>query len=175
MNENCSICLCEINNKTIINCGHYFCSECIDSWINNNKEDCPLCRTRINEYNNNNGKTKIIYSSTNVQEDIGEDQMIVNIRDINIYKLRYYLLWVAALYELYLIINKSYVNGQLQLSLENCNNQISNITNNYDQCMDYLNDITLRSTYVYDMDNEELILCDFPLYYIKKCFNFFNI
>ena len=51
-NEDCSICLEKLydeeNNKEIISleCNHLFHKECVDPWINKNK-NCPLCKRNI--------------------------------------------------------------------------------------------------------------------------------
>lgn len=46
-NNNCHICLSEIKNKVLLNCGHFFCENCIDEWLKK-KYTCPICRKNIN-------------------------------------------------------------------------------------------------------------------------------
>ena len=49
--QNCSICLEKYKiNETIIklNCKHEFHKECLEKWLQNDKKDCPLCRSEIN-------------------------------------------------------------------------------------------------------------------------------
>lgn len=46
----CSICLCDSTNR-ITNCGHYFHSECIRLWKEQNNT-CPICRTDISQLSN---------------------------------------------------------------------------------------------------------------------------
>jgi hypothetical protein len=41
--ENCPICLNNLKNPVHLPCGHTFHSDCILSWIDNNK-NCPMCR-----------------------------------------------------------------------------------------------------------------------------------
>jgi len=52
INHNCSICIDNIDNKNIciINCGHYFCKDCLIKFINkcDNKHECPICRDKFN-------------------------------------------------------------------------------------------------------------------------------
>lgn len=54
-NHKCSTCLDLLAAPCIIECGHSFCGECIDSHINTNKSDevthvtCPICRHEINK------------------------------------------------------------------------------------------------------------------------------
>jgi hypothetical protein len=69
---NCTICIDNVNknNICILNCGHYFCNDCIIKYINqkNDNYECPICRdkfsindiycTYINDNNKNYG-TKI--------------------------------------------------------------------------------------------------------------------
>ncbi|AGO09961.1 AaceriAAL030Cp [[Ashbya] aceris (nom. inval.)] len=40
----CTICLCDIYDGAIIGCGHFFCQECISSWLDTN-QTCPLCKS----------------------------------------------------------------------------------------------------------------------------------
>lgn len=43
MNE-CSVCLCCLENPRILTCGHTFCEKCIGKTIKNKKLKCPECR-----------------------------------------------------------------------------------------------------------------------------------
>ena len=45
----CSICTEIFNKPLMVNCGHTFCKNCIDKWIEQNKKSskCPLCRSPI--------------------------------------------------------------------------------------------------------------------------------
>lgn len=42
----CSICMCEIEDKVTTSCNHAFCKECIQTWCHNHS-DCPMCRKNI--------------------------------------------------------------------------------------------------------------------------------
>jgi uncharacterized coiled-coil DUF342 family protein len=42
----CPICYGPIQNKTTLECGHSFCKECIDKWLDDNNT-CPICRKEI--------------------------------------------------------------------------------------------------------------------------------
>jgi len=47
--EACSICLDEFKDEKKVSktpCNHFYCSDCIESWIKNNSR-CPLCRGTI--------------------------------------------------------------------------------------------------------------------------------
>ena len=48
-NEDCPVCLCEINYNEIdiieLDCGHNYHKECIDTWLKE-RITCPCCRQR---------------------------------------------------------------------------------------------------------------------------------
>jgi hypothetical protein len=48
--ENCSICMESFHDKKrnvyLVNCNHYFCFECIDKWLKENK-GCPICKQEV--------------------------------------------------------------------------------------------------------------------------------
>ena len=48
----CSVCLEEIMEDDIchLNCGHEFCSPCLNKLFTMNKIDCPLCRRDIKSF-----------------------------------------------------------------------------------------------------------------------------
>ncbi|KAJ2091472.1 hypothetical protein IW138_001931 [Coemansia sp. RSA 986] len=44
----CSICLnefCAGDSVRILDCGHYFHRDCVDSWLTKHSASCPLCKT----------------------------------------------------------------------------------------------------------------------------------
>jgi DNA repair protein RAD5 len=45
-NDNCSICMDELNKPTLTSCGHLFCYDCLKSCLNN-KKLCPLCKANL--------------------------------------------------------------------------------------------------------------------------------
>lgn len=51
IHEECSICLGFVEQKNVINCGHFFCDDCIASWQKISCT-CPLCRKIIKNYTN---------------------------------------------------------------------------------------------------------------------------
>ena len=59
----CTICFNNLtdNTKYILNCNHMFCIECIDKLIETSKYNCPLCRTKITTYSNDNIRNSIVY------------------------------------------------------------------------------------------------------------------
>ena len=63
---NCSICFEEykINDSIkILNCGHHYCSTCIDNWYPNNS--CPYCRQIISDNNIFNSGLVTLYLTNN--------------------------------------------------------------------------------------------------------------
>lgn len=72
-NISCSICLSNninILNTYITNCNHSFCKSCLINWFNNNKYTCPLCRTIITQYKNDNITNNLIFIRNNSIENI---------------------------------------------------------------------------------------------------------
>ena len=56
--EYCSICLDDIKELAVTNCGHEFCKPCIEILLNNkyNNSKCPICRNVIEKYYTNKEK-----------------------------------------------------------------------------------------------------------------------
>ena len=53
--EECPICFCESEYKIKLkNCEHMFCEDCIRNWLQNHKNSCPICITKVKELNSNN-------------------------------------------------------------------------------------------------------------------------
>ena len=45
----CRICMEKSENPVVTQCGHLFCKECIDRWLNqnNSKLTCPVCKAGV--------------------------------------------------------------------------------------------------------------------------------
>lgn len=43
--NNCWICIDRVYNIALF-CGHLFCQECVDKWLEQ-KKDCPICRSPV--------------------------------------------------------------------------------------------------------------------------------
>ena len=71
INLDCSICFeqYKINDSLkILNCGHHFCSSCIDKW-NNHTNSCPYCRQKIlDNVIIDSGLTKIYFENNKFGE-----------------------------------------------------------------------------------------------------------
>lgn len=45
----CSVCLERFRDPRILPCGHFFCTDCLDTMLrSNNLRDCPQCRSPVN-------------------------------------------------------------------------------------------------------------------------------
>ena len=64
--ENCTICLNTINSDDIctLSCNHSFCKNCLDTWFNQGKNTCPMCRNNINYFSHNSENIRIIYAGS---------------------------------------------------------------------------------------------------------------
>ena len=61
----CSICFDNVENASVLPCGHYFHQKCINHWLINNRENCPNCRLDLNlnlnvKYNKKINKKKTL-------------------------------------------------------------------------------------------------------------------
>jgi hypothetical protein len=59
-NKDCNICIESYKKDdkiTILPCNHIFHDTCIENWLCNEKVTCPICRTDIREYLDNNENT----------------------------------------------------------------------------------------------------------------------
>lgn len=171
----CSICFesMEEDNYITMNCSHNFHMQCIDNWIDRKKKSCPICRGQITEYFSNDERTKIIYIDTE------ESDSIIDISELNEINNRYllsrffnFIMFLLIIYGFYTLINKTYINFELNNSLELCIDNMKNLTIDYSMCIDSLNDKEyLNNIYMYDSVNQKLEYCSVPTYYILKCFN----
>lgn len=46
----CPICLDEVEDCDVcsLQCKHKFCQSCVDNWLSCGKNECPMCRCKIN-------------------------------------------------------------------------------------------------------------------------------
>lgn len=45
--DKCGICFDKNNDKYVLRCGHIFHNKCIETWISQSKQTCPLCISNI--------------------------------------------------------------------------------------------------------------------------------
>ncbi len=61
LDKDCGICLGEIDEKfTILQCGHMYCTECINTIMNTNVKNCPTCKLHL--------KNTVIYTIDNTNK-----------------------------------------------------------------------------------------------------------
>lgn len=81
---NCTICIDNINknNICILNCGHYFCNDCIIKYINQKDEnyECPICRDK---FNINNIYCTYINNNNNINYGAKINKLIEIINDLS--------------------------------------------------------------------------------------------
>ena len=68
MEDICSICLISPIpdlDLCITNCGHTYCKECLDEWMNRLEKKCPICRQDIIYYMYNNNQIRPVLSIIN--------------------------------------------------------------------------------------------------------------
>ena len=73
----CPICLKNIIDidKSVTNCDHIFCYDCLNSWFKKNNVSCPMCRKDIISFKHNNEINRIIY--------INPQQNVNNVNNVN--------------------------------------------------------------------------------------------
>jgi len=66
--DECPICMNKLNNeqKCITNCSHYFCYDCLTSWLSINNK-CPNCRVDIEKFKYK-GEINRIFMINNTEE-----------------------------------------------------------------------------------------------------------
>ena len=92
-NEPCIICFEKISfqDKHYLHCGHYFHCDCINKWLNSEKNNCPICKrdidcdkifdVTISLEEDEEGENEIIDENNN---EININDGIINNRDIEI-------------------------------------------------------------------------------------------
>ena len=78
INGQCCVCFNTIegSEKCFLKCSHFLCQTCIDSWFDQNKITCPMCRDEIKYYKKDLENFRIIHSRRNRQ--LEEDQSIID-------------------------------------------------------------------------------------------------
>ena len=100
--DKCSICLEGINNPSRTNCNHHFCSDCLNDWLSQNKNTCPICRTKLESFITNDITTKIISINSN-SRNIDPSNTIVDIVDMWIMMSMWWtlrILWTWLIWEI---------------------------------------------------------------------------
>ena len=166
INNQCCVCLNIIdeNDKCFLKCSHFLCNSCIDSWFDQNKTTCPMCRDEIKYFKKNSENFRIIHSQRNMQ--LEEGQSIID----NIYLRR--LLWSNRLLLFtncimtYLLLDNILDNEALNKFLRVCISNNTMVRNMLNDCQG----TNIMNIDVYNPKDHTLSSCSFPLYFIDKCF-----
>ena len=167
-NNLCCVCLNIIdeNEKCLLKCSHFLCSSCIDSWFDQKKTTCPMCREVIKYYKKGSENFRIIHSRRNTQ--LEEGQSIID----NVYLKR--LLWFNRILVftnslmIYLLLFYYIPDNQtFDESLKDCIRNNTFVKNMLDNC----DGTRIIDINVYNPIKHTLSSCSFPIYFIDKCFN----
>ena len=47
----CNICLDDVREPIVTQCGHLFCWSCLYRWLNTNHQTCPVCKAGVTKDN----------------------------------------------------------------------------------------------------------------------------
>ena len=89
--KQCFICLDDFKEDEICltNCNHVYCNECLTRWFEENKVECPFCRSEIKNYFFNdslNNIVKIKINDHNVNNRINlYQQNIIRLYNQNVF------------------------------------------------------------------------------------------
>lgn len=169
--DTCPICLEGIGeNVTTTNCNHKFCNICFEELLENDKIECPLCRSIIKEYSNKGEKVRIFIKKVNVRNENRNEQInvpLITRREVQRSYFRNYVYTVLFLYTIYSYTNCSFMVYHLKDAYNRCLEENNNYTNIIDNLM---NDKISVSLYEHST-NTISKMCMIPSYFYKKCFN----
>jgi hypothetical protein len=171
--KQCSICLDEFKNEEICitNCNHNYCNDCLTRWFEQNKVECPLCRSEIKNFFCNdtlNNIVKVEINNQNHQINLGQESFI-RLRNQNVYlKI---LLIIQLLYSIYDVYETIYMKEEIieyKNLYENCTRQNSLLQNTNNDLFRYLDDIKLLDL-IKEYGLSYLNSCFLPIKYINHC------
>ena len=166
INGQCCVCFntIEENEKCFLKCSHFLCQTCIDSWFDQNKITCPMCRDEIKYYKKDSENFRIIHSRRNrqLQEQIMVDndhhrQIVVFCR----------ISFILNLVSLYFIFDYMFENESLNRYLRSCITNNTLVSDTLYSC----ENTVLDDIEVFSYDSHSFYTCSFPIHYINKCFN----
>jgi len=162
----CPVCLQDIMDPCKTQCGHILCKNCIEEWFKHKKATCPLCRSIIENYQENGERVKVIKIDNDpFISDEETERYMLYLRSI-IGKLRFfkYMCYFSITTSLYLYVKNSNTYNTMQEyknSFEICNRTLSR---------DYISDeVEILSNVVIVMGNH-MRNCMIPEKYVAKCF-----
>jgi len=168
--DTCPICLEEgIDNMIITNCNHKYCETCIEELLNNNKVECPLCRTIIKEYSNETEKVKIIIKTLNQRSENQNNSDIILIarNEIRRTQMKKYFYMLLFLYTFFSYVNSVYSVINLKDILDNCEKENTNLTN-------YMDELLKGGVEISMIDYSHSLMsktCMIPRYFYDRCFS----
>ena len=96
----CIVCYNTIEKENICktNCNHIYCTGCLNEWLDRGNVDCPMCRSPVRSYLNDNIMNKIVVLKSQAQNLIlfqpntGYEEIIKKYRKrFNIFKVYFFL------------------------------------------------------------------------------------
>lgn len=77
INYSCIICFNNISEESLCrtNCNHIYCKECLHTWFDRGKIDCPMCRVNIKSYKNKGAQNHIIVVNNTTETRIQIDDV----------------------------------------------------------------------------------------------------
>ena len=127
----CSICFDEIEDKSILNCKHEFCNECLSQWFDRNNFNCHLCRVNINYYHNNNNIISIIPRNIIINETRRINHPIILIRTMEVPIIKYYLFRTFTFLFLFYFLSTMTI---IWSKMEICNHKNFNLIEDEEGC-----------------------------------------
>ena len=66
INDSCIICYNSISVELLCktNCNHIYCKDCLHTWFNRGKIECPMCRVNVKSYENNGIQNHLVVLNT---------------------------------------------------------------------------------------------------------------
>ena len=66
INDSCIICFNNIPVESLCktNCNHIYCKECLHTWFDRGKIECPMCRINVRSYENNGIQNHLVVLNT---------------------------------------------------------------------------------------------------------------
>tara|TARA_Y100000741_G_scaffold321548_1_gene270765 strand:+ start:53 stop:667 length:615 start_codon:yes stop_codon:yes gene_type:complete len=176
---NCSICLQEkIEDQQLCNtnCDHKYCKDCLNDWFNQGKNTCPMCRTVLKSYMNQNQMTKLITIESRRPATI--DNVIINGRTgreiisdlINQNVKMRYILYMFGFTGIFLLTFYLGLKDNYEELLYNYHHCMDNYTDLIEQTQDVNNMLSDHKIVGIVYDSNHYKLCNIPQLYYDTCF-----
>ena len=170
MNE-CSICLdtMQPHNISENNCGHQFCKGCIDSWLDDGKNTCPMCRQPI-QYLTQNGEThRLIVKRIPPEEYRNQPTPIVQRGIHHSVKCVFLAMAFCSAIQIAFIHRLQNQNQDITDSYERCQSNNS-ILNHIIEDNHYIGVGPYEKYLIMDPDTSDFYVCNIPRYFVDHCF-----